>query len=176
MALIACNSPVSVRRLWQGRLLTGAGLALLPWLGFLAATLPPREAAAWVALDALEAACLLTAGARLARGTGGHRAPAAGAAVLGAADACMDLLTSAPGAEFATAAAMAVCAELPLAGLCAALAAQGVRAALDVRAAGDARRPAGRWARPASDVRCCRTALLLRCRGARQQPSRRLPR
>ncbi|MCX4822943.1 hypothetical protein OG883_24240 [Streptomyces sp. NBC_01142] len=124
MALLAFNSPCGTARLrtWQARLLTGAGLALLPWMGFLAATLPPGRAAAWVALDSLEAACLLTAGTRLARGGGGHRVAAAGAALLLAADACADVLTSAPGTELAAAVAMAVCAELPLAGLCAFLA------------------------------------------------------
>ncbi|WP_328386918.1 hypothetical protein OHS81_25160 [Streptomyces sp. NBC_00400] len=106
----------------QGRILTGAGLALLPWLGYLAGTLPPAEAAAWVVLDALEAAALLAAGTRLLRGDSRHRAPAAAAAVLLLADACLDLTSAAPGTELATALAMAVGAELPLAGLCAWLA------------------------------------------------------
>lgn len=75
-----------------------------------------------MALDTLEAVCLLTAGTRLVRGGGGHRAAAAGAALLLAADACVDLLTSAPGAEQAAAMAMALCAELPLAALCGVLA------------------------------------------------------
>ncbi|MEU9114291.1 hypothetical protein AB0D04_21520 [Streptomyces sp. NPDC048483] len=140
MALIALNSPVikgsyaaqekvrlSPARRLQGRILTGAGLALLPWLGYLAGTLPPAEAAAWVALDALEAACLLAAGTRLLRADPHHRAPAAAAAVLLLADACIDMATAAPGAELATAIAMAVGAELPLAGLCALLAARPSR-------------------------------------------------
>ncbi|MEU9487203.1 hypothetical protein AB0D83_26675 [Streptomyces decoyicus] len=114
--------PLSTARRRQGRILTGAGLALLPWLGYLAGTLPPAEAAAWVALDALEAAALLTAGTRLLRGDSRHRAPAAAAAVLLLADACLDLATAAPGTELATALAMAVTAELPLAGLSAWLA------------------------------------------------------
>lgn len=114
-------------RLWQGRLLTGAGLALLPWLGYLAGTLPPAEAAAWVALDALEAVALLTAGSRLLRADSRHRAPAAAAAVLLLADACIDLATAAPGPELAVAVAMALAAELPLAALCAALAARPAR-------------------------------------------------
>ncbi|MGW7412798.1 hypothetical protein, partial [Streptomyces sp. NPDC054863] len=121
MALLALNTPLPTA-MWQGRLLTLAGLALLPWMGYLAATLPPAEAAGWIVLDTLEAACLLTAGLRLVRGEGSPRLPAAGAALLLAADACADLLTSAPGAELAAAAAMAVCAELPLAALCAVLA------------------------------------------------------
>ncbi|MGW1372863.1 hypothetical protein ACWD6P_01085 [Streptomyces sp. NPDC002446] len=147
MALIAFNSPVNdgsyatpsevchgpvrvgTARRWQGRILAGAGLALLPWLGYLAGTLPPAEAAAWVALDALEAAALLTAGTRLLRAVPRHRAPAAAAAVLLLADACIDLATAAPGAELATAIAMAVAAELPLAALCAYLASRPTRGA-----------------------------------------------
>ncbi|AZS71747.1 hypothetical protein DDE74_12995 [Streptomyces lydicus] len=144
MALIAFNSPVThgsyprrdisggpVRtdagRRRQGRLLTGAGLILLPWLGYLAGTLPPAEAVAWVALDALEAVALLVTGTRLLRGDSRHRAPAAAAAVLLLADACLDLATAAPGTELATAVAMAVGAELPLAGLCTVLAARPTR-------------------------------------------------
>ncbi|MFH8620802.1 hypothetical protein ACH4A8_02695 [Streptomyces vietnamensis] len=115
-----------VRRL-QGRALVGAGLALLPWLGYLAGTLPPAEAVAWVTLDALEAAALLTAGGRLLRGDARHRAPAAAAAVLLLADACVDLATAAAGPELAVAVAMAVCAELPLAALCAVVAARPPR-------------------------------------------------
>ncbi|WP_411127143.1 hypothetical protein [Streptomyces sp. x-19] len=106
----------------QGRVLAACGLALLPWLGYLAGTLPPAEAAAWVALDALEAAALLTAGTRLLRADPRHRAPAAAAAVLLLADVCLDLATAAPGPELAAAVAMAVAAELPLAALCARLA------------------------------------------------------
>ncbi|MFI0786560.1 hypothetical protein ACH4Q6_13300 [Streptomyces lydicus] len=147
MALIAFNSPagngrcttkssgahrgpvhLGTARRRQARVLTGAGLALLPWLGYLAGTLPPAEAAAWVVLDALEAAALLAAGTRLLRADPRHRAPAAAAAVLLLADACIDLATAAPGAEFATAVAMAMAAELPLAALCATLAARPTRA------------------------------------------------
>ncbi|MGW2919670.1 hypothetical protein ACWDBF_17680 [Streptomyces angustmyceticus] len=148
MTLIAFNSPsdsgsysvvraardtarLSRPRRLPGRILTGAGLALLPWLGYLAGTLPPAEAAAWVALDALEAAALLTAGTRLLRADPRHRAPALAAALLLVADACLDLATAAPGAERITALAMAVGAELPLAALCAYLASRPVRAARD---------------------------------------------
>ncbi|QEU96341.1 hypothetical protein [Streptomyces kanamyceticus] len=107
---------------WQGRLLVGAGAVLLPWMAYLAATLPPEQAVAWIALDTLEAAALITAGRSLLRGDGRHRTAAAGAALCLLADATADLLTSAPGAEFAQAVAMAVAAELPLAALCGGLA------------------------------------------------------
>ncbi|MEU5207863.1 hypothetical protein [Streptomyces sp. NPDC020742] len=121
---------------WQGRVLAGAGLALLPWLGYLAGTLPPAGAAAWVVLDALEAAALLTAGTRLLRADHRHRAPAAAAAVLLLADAAIDLTTAAPGTELATALAMAVAAELPLAALCTILAARPARGRRGARAGG----------------------------------------
>ncbi|MFI2619562.1 hypothetical protein [Streptomyces sp. NPDC018584] len=117
MAHIAFNSQAVTPR-WTAPVLTGAGLALLPWIGYLAATLPPAQAVAWGLLDSLEAYCLVTAGVRLARGHGGHRIPAAGAALLLLADAVADLLTSAPGTPLAQALAMAVLAELPLAALC----------------------------------------------------------
>ncbi|MGH4028467.1 hypothetical protein ACQB60_05965 [Actinomycetota bacterium Odt1-20B] len=106
------------RRRWQGRVLVGAGLALLPWMGYLAGTLPPAQAAAWVALDALEAACLCAAGAPLLRGEPVRRGAALGAAVLLVADACVDVATAGPGAELVQAVGMAVGAELPLAVLC----------------------------------------------------------
>ncbi|MBO0514504.1 hypothetical protein [Streptomyces beijiangensis] len=90
----------------------------------MAATLPASRAVAWTALDALEATCLLYAGTRLAQGRGGHPPAAAGAAALLLADATVDLLTAAPGAERALAVVMAMGAELPLAALCAVLARQ----------------------------------------------------
>jgi hypothetical protein len=133
VTLIASPVPAicAVHR-WQARVLTGAGLALLPWLGYLAGTLPPAKAVAWVALDALEAAALLTAGSRLSRADARHRAPAAAAAVLLLTDACLDLATSAPGQELAVAVAMAVAVELPLAVLCTVLATRPqARAATD---------------------------------------------
>lgn len=123
VALVFC--PTHRRR---GRVLTGAGLVLLPWLGYLAATLPPVEAAFWVTLDALEAVALLTAGTRLLHGDLRHRAPAAAAAVLLLADSCVDVATSA-GQEQAVALVLAVAVELPLAALCAVLAASPARPA-----------------------------------------------
>ncbi|MFB6634694.1 hypothetical protein ACFCWY_32840 [Streptomyces sp. NPDC056362] len=107
---------------WQGRLLKGAGLALLPWMGYLAATLPTTEAVAWVTLDSFEALALTAAGTSLLRADGRHRFPAAAAAVLLVADACADLATAAPGQETALALAMAAAVEIPLAVLCATLA------------------------------------------------------
>ncbi|MFF9360235.1 hypothetical protein [Streptomyces griseoluteus] len=141
MALLSHTSTSSAV---HARILMGAGLALLPWLGYLAGTLPPAEAAAWVALDALEAGALLTAGSRLLHRGVRHRAPAAAAAVLLLADACIDVATSLPGPEPALAVAMAVIAELPLAALCAALAASPTRRS--ARRAVRVRRPSDRCA------------------------------
>ncbi|MFE6686185.1 hypothetical protein ACFVFQ_06865 [Streptomyces sp. NPDC057743] len=111
-------------RRWHGRILTAAGLALLPWLGYLAGTLPLSQAAPWIALDTLEAAALLTAGARLIRADPRHTTPATIAAALLLADVYLDLSTAAPGPALATAAIMAATAELPLTALCAWLATQ----------------------------------------------------
>jgi hypothetical protein len=57
---------------WLGRALTGAGLAMVPWLFVLAARLPASAraahwAAAWVGLDSLEALSLLGTGVLLTR-------------------------------------------------------------------------------------------------------------
>src|SRR5215472_6680633 len=57
---------------WAGVGLTGAGVAMVPWLGYLATGLPTRfEAAhwnaAWVGLDALEALGLFATGTLLRR-------------------------------------------------------------------------------------------------------------
>ncbi|MEW9518585.1 hypothetical protein [Streptomyces tubercidicus] len=115
------------RHRWTGRLLTGAGLALLPWIGYLAGTLPPTEAITWVTLDTLEAVALLLTGTRLLHGNSRHRTPAAATAILLLTDATLDLATATPGTDLATAIAMALAAELPLAALCTALATRPAR-------------------------------------------------
>jgi hypothetical protein len=109
------------------RLLVACGLALLPWLAVLATTLPataeaPHWQAAWVGLDALEAACLLTTGTLAARGDPRHALAAAATAALLVVDAWFDTTTAPAGGELAAAVAMAVLVELPLATLCARLA------------------------------------------------------
>ncbi|MEU1669455.1 hypothetical protein ABZ547_38950 [Streptomyces sparsogenes] len=107
--------------------LLGSGAALLPWLVVLATTLPPTARvghwnAAWAGLDALEALGLLATGLLRRRGDGRHRLTAAATCALLVVDAWFDTVTAAPGAELYAAVAMAVCAELPLAAVCAALA------------------------------------------------------
>ncbi|MEU9380342.1 hypothetical protein AB0D38_04745 [Streptomyces sp. NPDC048279] len=110
-----------------GWLLVACGLALLPWLYVLATGLPATATAAhwpvaWVGLDALEALGLIATGFLAARGDRRHALAAAATATLLVVDAWFDTTTAAPGGDFATAVAMALGAELPLAALCARLA------------------------------------------------------
>ncbi|SEE30810.1 hypothetical protein SAMN04490357_7615 [Streptomyces misionensis] len=110
-----------------GRLLVACGLALLPWLYVLATGLPATATAAhwplaWVGLDALEAFGLIVTGLLVARGDRRHALAAAATATLLVVDAWFDTTTAAPGGDFATAVAMALGAELPLAAVCGRLA------------------------------------------------------
>ncbi|MGY5045886.1 hypothetical protein ACWDE0_09555 [Streptomyces sp. 900105755] len=110
-----------------GGLLVVCGLALLPWLYVLATGLPATATAAhwplaWVGLDALEALGLIATGLLAARGDRRHALTAAATATLLVVDAWFDTTTAAPGGDFATAVAMALGAELPLAALCGRLA------------------------------------------------------
>ncbi|MEU1464697.1 hypothetical protein ABZ467_29155 [Streptomyces sp. NPDC005727] len=108
-----------------GRLLLSAGLALAPWLAVLWTTLPDPYPAqpwrvAWVGLDALEIAGLLTSAVLVRRS--GYRAPLAsiGTAVLLLVDAWFDVMTA--GHHVAISLALACTLELPLAALCAVVA------------------------------------------------------
>ncbi|MEV8033276.1 hypothetical protein [Streptomyces sp. NPDC086182] len=118
-----------------GWLLVVCGLVLLPWLYVLATGLPDTASAAhrpvtWVGLDALEAAGLIATGVLAARGDRRHPLAATTTATLLVIDAWFDTTTAAAGSDLAAAATMALCAELPLAALCAWLAvrAMGQRA------------------------------------------------
>ncbi|WP_406349339.1 hypothetical protein OHA44_37405 [Streptomyces sp. NBC_00144] len=111
----------------SGWLLVACGLALLPWLYMLATRLPATATAAhwpvaWVGLDALEALGLIATGLLAARGDRRHALAAAATATLLVVDAWFDTTTATPGGDFATAVAMALGAELPLAALCGRLA------------------------------------------------------
>ncbi len=110
-----------------GWLLVACGLALLPWLYVLATGLPATATAAhwpiaWVGLDALEALGLIATGLLAARGDRRNALAAAATAALLVVDAWFDTTTAAPGGDFATAVAMALGSELPLAALCGRLA------------------------------------------------------
>jgi hypothetical protein len=114
---------------WTRRIgigLTGAGLAMVPWLGVLATGLPASYQAgnwnaAWVGLDALEALGLFATGTLLRRRDPRAALTAAATSALLCVDAWFDVLTSAP-ADRITAIVMAVGAEFPSAILCAAIA------------------------------------------------------
>ncbi|MER7462353.1 LPXTG cell wall anchor domain-containing protein [Streptomyces sp. NPDC097981] len=108
-------------------LLTGAGTALLPWMLVLAKTLPQTAevsnwSTAWIGLDAMLAAGLCGTGLLLKRHDPRAAPLAAATAALLAMDAWFDVTTTAAGSAQATAVALAVCAELPLAAACAAVA------------------------------------------------------
>ncbi|MFI9598530.1 hypothetical protein ACIHCX_01430 [Streptomyces sp. NPDC052043] len=111
------------RQRWASAALVVAGLALLPWLLVLAGCVPGgsgpvRWTTAWVGLDALESLGLVVTGLLLARGDARRCVTAAATATLLVADAWFDTTTASAG-EAGAALAMAFCAELPLAAVCA---------------------------------------------------------
>ncbi|GAA2256097.1 hypothetical protein GCM10010402_09350 [Actinomadura luteofluorescens] len=115
-----------------GWALIGGAAALVPWMWMLAATMPSTTtvsnwSAAWLGLDAMEAAALLGTGVLLVRRDPRHGLGAAAAATLLTVDAWFDVMTAAPGAERAMAIALAAGVELPVAALCAVLAARALR-------------------------------------------------
>jgi phosphoribosylamine--glycine ligase len=110
----------------------GAGLFLLPWMVYLAVSLPasPRAwhwPAAWVGLDALEAAGLAATGFLLRRGDVRYCLTSIATSALLVTDAWFDVITAPPGAGVRESAAMALFAELPAAAVCAVLACRGLR-------------------------------------------------
>ncbi|MEY9965290.1 hypothetical protein ABIA33_003332 [Streptacidiphilus sp. MAP12-16] len=115
----------------HSRLLLGLGLALLPWMVVLATSLPTSATAshwslAWVGLDALEAAGLISTGILLHRDDPRHSLTAVATAALLLTDAWFDITTAAPGGDLTTAVATALIVELPVAFVCARLALRGV--------------------------------------------------
>src|SRR4051794_37423615 len=111
-----------------------AGLAMIPWVFYLSATLPAsaRDAhwsLAWVGLDSCEALALSATGWFLLRRDNRCVLSAAGSAVLLLVDAWFDV-PAAAGPDLATAIVMAVFAELPIALVCAVLAARVLRTPL----------------------------------------------
>jgi hypothetical protein len=114
---------------WLGPALAGCGIAMLPWLVILATSLPASTrawhwSAAWVGLDGLEALGLMITGWLLRRADRRRCLAATATAVLLTVDAWFDVTTAAPGHDLATAIVMAACGELPMAALCAVLAAR----------------------------------------------------
>jgi phosphoribosylamine--glycine ligase len=118
------------RWLALGSTLAGAGL--LPWMVYLAISLPasPRAwhwPAAWVGLDAMEAAGLLTTGVLLLRRDVRSCLTALATAGLLAADAWFDVTTAPPGTGQLASVVMALAAELPGAVCCTAIGVAGLR-------------------------------------------------
>jgi hypothetical protein len=109
-----------------------AGLAMIPWVCYLSATLPASAldahwSLAWVGLDSGEALALFATGRFLLRRDNRCVLTAAGSAVLLLVDAWFDVTSAAPGPDLATAIVMAVFVEIPIALVCAVLAARVLR-------------------------------------------------
>lgn len=109
----------------------GVGVAMIPWLFYLALTLPSSAtdghwALAWVGLDSCEALALFVTGRLLLRADNRCVLTAMATAVLLLTDAWFDV-TSAVGGELLVSIAMAVLAEIPIALACIALALRLVR-------------------------------------------------
>ena len=113
--------------------LTASGVGLLPWLVYLAVSLPASPVvwhwpAAWAGLDGMEAAGLACTGVLILRRDLRYRLTAAATAALLVADAWFDATTAPPGSGELTSLLMAAVAESPTAALCAWLACRGLRA------------------------------------------------
>ncbi|MCX5380078.1 hypothetical protein [Streptomyces sp. NBC_00091] len=125
-----------LRSAWAGRrtpqlatVLTGAGMALLPWMVVLAKTVPQTAevsnwSTAWLGLDAMLAVGLTGTGTLLRKGDPRVAPVAAATAALLAMDAWFDVTTSAGTAGQGMAMLLALAAELPLAAACAVVAAR----------------------------------------------------
>jgi hypothetical protein len=103
-----------------GPLLVLAGLLLMPWVLYLAGELPHTTRARnwslmWTGVDIAEAVGLVLTGILLWRRSRYRALPAAFTSALLAADAWIDVTTSAPGHVRALAVAMAVLVEVPAA-------------------------------------------------------------
>ena len=108
---------------WCGWLLLILGLLSLPWIAALAAFLPSTSQDAhydvsWAGFDVLLCVLLVRTGWTALRGRAQSELTAAMTGTLLLVDAWFDVLSASHTLEFLTALAMAVCVELPLAGLC----------------------------------------------------------
>ncbi|MFG3229808.1 hypothetical protein ACGF07_34185 [Kitasatospora sp. NPDC048194] len=111
-------------RRWPGLALVGCGVAVLAWAFVLCHALPSTApvvhwSAAWTGLDVMEALGFVATGILAARGDLRRALPAAATSTLLLVDSWFDLVTAGTGSGFAVALAMACCAELPLAVVCA---------------------------------------------------------
>lgn len=115
-----------------GRACVTAGVAMIPWLFYLAFTLPASAtdghwALAWVGLDSCEALALFATGRLLLRADNRCALAATATAVLLLTDAWFDVTSAAPGDGLLTAIAMAVFVEAPTALACIVLALRLIR-------------------------------------------------
>jgi len=110
-------------RRWLLFLLGGVAVVLLPWSGYLGATLPSEHVAhhwrvAWVGLDLAEASALVATFVALLRNSPAVTVLASISGTLLVCDAWFDVVTAQPGSDLAWALVFALLAELPLAALC----------------------------------------------------------
>jgi hypothetical protein len=110
-------------RRWLLLVLGLVAVGLVPWIGYLSATLPSEHVVhhwqiAWVGLDLAEAAALVATFVALLRESPAVTVLASIAGTLLVCDAWFDVVTAQPGSELAWALAFAFLAELPLAALC----------------------------------------------------------
>jgi phosphoribosylamine---glycine ligase len=138
-ALGAVAAPGVIRRAlglrWLAAGLTVTGLALIPWMAYLAVSLPASPQAwhwpvAWVGLDGMEAGGLLATGFFLLRRDARYCLTATATAALLVTDAWFDVTTATPGSAELISLAMAAFAELPGAALCLTVGLTGLRALL----------------------------------------------
>ncbi|MEW2356843.1 hypothetical protein [Spirillospora sp. NPDC029432] len=118
------------RTRWTAWSLVAGGAALVPWMGVLAVRLPETAqvsnwAVAWIGLDAVIAAGLVSTGVLLARGDNRHTLTAAATAGLLVMDAWFDVATAGEDGR-ALAIALALGAGLPAAAQCALVAVRGL--------------------------------------------------
>jgi hypothetical protein len=105
------------------RILTTAGIAMIPWIIVLSENLPGTTqarhwSATWLGLDMVMAVCLLVTGLLLRRGDERFRLVAASTATLLVVDAWFDTMTAAAGRHQSLSVTLAVVFELPTAALC----------------------------------------------------------
>jgi phosphoribosylamine---glycine ligase len=117
---------------WLAAGMAAAGIGLLPWMAYLAISLPPSTEAwhwpaAWIGLDVMEAAGLLATGILLLRRDVRCCLTALPTAGVLLSDAWFDCATAPPGGGELASVGMAIVAELPTAALCAIIGLMGLR-------------------------------------------------